>query len=66
MMQGAVREIASVLFLVYEFVGRNPRHHAAQTGTDFFNRVSGGTSARRLEARLVDLVLKHPVTGEFA
>ena len=31
----AVREIASVLVLVYEFVGGNPRHHGAQTLADF-------------------------------
>jgi osmoprotectant transport system permease protein len=56
----------------YEFFARpewaalDPRHHVAQLGADFLDRMGGELGAGRLERGLVDLVLQHPVAGELA
>src|SRR5260221_5807737 len=56
----------SVLRLVDQLVGGDPRHHRAQPFADLLDVVFGGTPAHGLEAGLTGSVLEHPVTGEAA
>src|ERR1700712_3794422 len=58
------RRCTSVAGLVDQRLLGDPRHHAAELGTDLFDRVGGELSTGRLERGLVDLVLQHPVAGE--
>src|SRR5690349_21122463 len=56
----------SVLALVDQRALLDPRHHVAELGADFLDRVFGELGAGGLERGLVDLVLQHPVAGELA
>ncbi len=55
-----------VSLLVDEFVLADPRHHRAQPGAHLFDRMRRVAGPRRLKGGLIDLVLEHPVAGEFA
>src|SRR6185437_12126305 len=56
----------SVLALVHQRALLDPRHHLAQLGADLLDGMFSELGARRLEGRLVDLVLQHPVARELA
>src|ERR1700730_16439843 len=56
----------SILRLIEERFGLDPRHHRAELFADVLDRMLRELGARRLERGLVDLVLEHPVAGEAA
>src|SRR6516225_2177250 len=60
---GTTKQRALILRLVDQRALLDPRHHVAELGADFFDRVRGELGAGRLERGLVDLVLQHPVAG---
>src|ERR1700749_1942576 len=55
-----------VLALIDQCALLDPRHHVAELGADFLDRVCRELGAGGLERGLVDFVLQHPVAGELA
>src|SRR6187551_2612827 len=57
---------ASVLVLVDQLVGADPRHHRAQLGAGLLDRVRRRGLARGLELGLAGAVVEHEVLDEAA
>src|SRR5208282_2553272 len=64
--KGVSSHYALIAILVDKLVLADPGHHAAQPRPDLFDWMGVVAGARRLERGLIDLVLEHPVAGEFA